>query len=316
MHALRPLALALCAAALLGCSTRPPIGAAGPLPPSSLTSRALALFAEQEPSFDAGRTLARLASLAEEAGHRLAGLSDAGDRVRALNHFFFEELGFAADVDLEDPDNLFPDQVLRRRRGYCTGLALVYATVAEQLDLPVHAVNAPDHLFLRYDDGATRINIETLAGGRDITDEQYRRREHIDDISMERGVFLTNLDDDRFLSQLTNNLGTLHTRGGRSRRAEQLYQRAIRLDPLNPTAYYNLARQRMAEGRLDEAIAGFGRALELHPNDLRSLNNRGVCRAQQGDRDGAVADFLAVLAIDPSSESARRNLEKVAGSGS
>lgn len=308
--------LAACLGLLLAaCGPGPRVPPAAPPPaappPDAVLDRALAFFEEEAPSFDAYRTRARIDALTRRARGRLAGIDDPRLVVERLNRFFFEEEGFAADLDLRDPDNLFPDRVIRRRRGYCTGLALVYLGIAEGLGLPIHGVNTPEHLLLRYRDETQRINIELLAEGRDIPDEHYRERDRIDPRSEAAGVFLTDLDADRFLSQIVNNLGTLETRKGHGPRAERLYTTAIQLDPRNPTAFYNLGRQWMAENRCADAIRVFGKALDLNPNDVPSLNNRGVCRAQLGDPDGAAADFLAALAIDPGSESARRNLERL-----
>jgi regulator of sirC expression with transglutaminase-like and TPR domain len=274
--------------------------------------RALLLFAGEDASVNVEAARARLERLSAQASARLEGVEGARSRVQALNRFFFVERGFGSDPDLGDRSNLFPDRVLERRRGYCTGLALVYASVARRLELPVHGVSTPSHLFLRYDDGAERINIETLEDGREISDETYRRRDAIQEVSVERGVFLANLDDDRFLSQLVNNLGTLRSRAGDLERARKLYRRALDLDPRNVTAVFNLARDRMRQERFREAADGFTHALELHPAHVAALNNRGVCLLRLGDRDGAVADFLHALSLDPDFAEARRNLELVA----
>ena len=46
-------------------------------------------------------------------------------------------------------------------------------------DLPLYAVAAPRHVFLRYDDGDDAINIETLEGGRQLSDAHYEEQQHI-----------------------------------------------------------------------------------------------------------------------------------------
>jgi len=72
-----------------------------------------------------------------------------------------------------------PSDVIDRKQGYCVGIAALYLLVAERLDLPIHAVATPSHVFLRFDDGAARINIETLQGGASVPDEQYIRDQKI-----------------------------------------------------------------------------------------------------------------------------------------
>jgi regulator of sirC expression with transglutaminase-like and TPR domain len=306
------LILALAALALVACQRPPSVAPPGPRPDPFL-ERVLALYAEEDPALDARFVRRRLDRLTAAAAVRLQGLATARQRIQALNRFFFVERGFAADLDLADADNLFLDRILQRRRGYCTGLASVYITVARRLNLPVYAVTTPSHLFLRHDDGTQPINIETLEDGREISDDTYRRQYHIPPVSVQLGVFLSNLDDDRFLSQLVNNAGTLRSRAGEQGRAQQLYRRALELDPLNVTAGFNLARDQMRQGHFLLAVEGYSRVLQLHPNDPWSLNNRGVCRLRLGNRDGAVADFLQALSVDPAFVEARRNLDLLTG---
>jgi regulator of sirC expression with transglutaminase-like and TPR domain len=306
------LRLILVALAFTACQRPPSVAPPGPRPDAFL-ERVLALYVEEDPDLDVLFVRRRLDRLTAAAGVRLHGLATPRQRIQALNRFFFVERGFIADLDLADADNLFLDRILQRRRGYCTGLASVYITVARRLGLPVYAVATPSHLFLRHDDGTQPINIETLEDGREISDDTYQRQYHIPQVSVQRGVFLRNLDEDRFLSQLVNNAGTLHSRAGESERAQELYQRALQLDPLNVTAGFNLARDQMQQGRFLLAVEGYSRVLELHPNDPWSLNNRGVCRLRLGNRDGAVADFLQALSVDPDFLQARRNLDLLTG---
>jgi len=54
--------------------------------------------------------------------------------------------------------------------------------------------------------------------------------------------------------QLANNLGVLHSREGRFDRSASAYERALRLDPQNPTAHHNLARVLYRLGELDRAL--------------------------------------------------------------
>ncbi|MEE8385155.1 MAG: transglutaminase family protein [Dehalococcoidia bacterium] len=307
-HRFRNSLTILLFALLASCQRPPAVTPPGPHP-DPLLERMLALYAEEDAGLDKASVRRRLDRLTAAAAVRLQGLTAPRQRIQALNRFFFVERGFVADLDLADADNLFLDRVLERRRGYCTGLASVYITIARRLGLSVYAVSTPSHLFLRHDDGTGTINIETLEDGREISDDTYRRRYHIPPISVQRGVFLRNLDEDRFLSQLINNAGTLRSRAGERQRAQELYRRALELDPLNVTARFNLARDQMRQERFLLAVEGYSLGLELRPNDPWSLNNRGVCRLRLGNRDGAVADFLEALSVDPGFVEARRNLD-------
>src|SRR5713101_9023255 len=83
--------------------------------------------------------------------------------------------------------------------------------LAERLNLPIYAVATPSHVFLRYDDGSTRINIETLQGGASVPDDQYIREQKIPEESIRCGIFLRNLTTDELLAQVHNNLGVIYS---------------------------------------------------------------------------------------------------------
>ena len=156
------------------------LGASAPtaLPPEghSYLQRALAVIESEQAGlcpatasqeeFEA--TLARLA--AEIRAETASGPSGPAS-VQALNRMIFSRLGMRASSDLKDPCNLLPSRVLERKQGYCVGIAAIYLMLAERLGLPLYAVATPSHVFLRYDDGTTRINIETLQNGAEVPDE-------------------------------------------------------------------------------------------------------------------------------------------------
>ena len=264
---------------------------------------------------DADRTLQTLAGLAAEASERLAGLSSPHEKVAALNDYVFEELGFQSVSDPRNPDHLYLDRVLRGRRGYCTSLVLVYLEIARELGLPVFPAATPHHVFLRYDDGKTRINIETVEGGREVLDETYRRRHRISPPATGQPIYLKNLTDDEFLSTLVNNMGVLRSLRKQIEAADELYREALQLDPLNATAIYNMARDTMRRNDCKDAIGQFSRVLSLNPGHIESLNNRGICFAKLENVEAAKADFEAALAVHPGFTEARRNLDSLQAVG-
>jgi regulator of sirC expression with transglutaminase-like and TPR domain len=235
--------------------------------------------------------------------------SQAEAQVEALNHFIFTRLGLRASQDLKDPDNLLPSRVLERKQGYCVGIAAIYLALAEQLDLPIFAVATPSHVFLRYDDGTTRINIETLQGGADVPDEQYIREQKIPEKSIRDGVFMRNLAADRFLAQVHNNLGVVYSERKEFDKAAGEYEQALNLDPRLPAACYNYGNDLLQQGELHRAARLFSKSLRLYPTDVWALNNRGLAYVKLDKQEKARRDFEAALRLDPGFEPARKNLE-------
>lgn len=98
-------------------------------------------------------------------------------KVRAINHFIFEEMGFrfpphslyAKDVDLYT----FLPAVLDSREGVCLGVSVLYLCLAQRLNLPIETVTPPGHIYVRCRENDKILNIETTARGIHIECEEY-----------------------------------------------------------------------------------------------------------------------------------------------
>jgi len=230
--------------------------------------------------------------------------------VQTLNDFIFKELGIDATGDLADPESLLLASVLARKHAYCIGIAALYMALAEQLGLPVFAVATPTHVFLRYDDGTTRVNIEPFQRGAHLSDEQYAREHRIAVQSVGAGVFLRNLTMEEFLARAENNLGVILSKRGDHEAAGRRYRKAIRQDGRFPAAFYNLGNDLLLRGKARRAARQFTRALDLYPQDVWALNNRGLAYRRLGREAEARADFELALEMEPTFAPARANLKR------
>lgn len=98
-------------------------------------------------------------------------------KIRAINHYIFEEMGFrfpphstfAKDVDLYT----FLPSVLDSRKGVCLGVSILYLCLSQRLNLDLEIVTPPGHIYVRWKNGNQTINIETTARGIHLPDEEY-----------------------------------------------------------------------------------------------------------------------------------------------
>jgi tetratricopeptide (TPR) repeat protein len=90
--------------------------------------------------------------------------------------------------------------------------------------------------------------------------------------------------------------------------AEELYERATRLDPTLAIAYTNLGNIRFRRG--DEAAAAtlYRRAIEVDPHQPEAHYNLGYVMLERGDARGATAYFERALEGDPRFSDAHFNL--------
>ena len=223
--------------------------------------------------------------------------------VDRLNEFIYRHLGIRVSRDVRDPCNLLPSAVLARKEGYCVGIAAIYLALAERLDLPIHAVAIPTHVYLRYDDGRNRIDIETLAMGAPVPEGLPA--------GQSASPFPRDLGTDQFLAQVHNNLGVVHSERSDHARAAAEYRKAIARDPELSSAWYNWGNDLLVAGEHRAAIRKLDEALRLYPADTWALNNRGRAFWALGMTSKARKDFEAAIAIDPGFRPARRNLRDV-----
>jgi tetratricopeptide (TPR) repeat protein len=180
--------------------------------------------------------------------------------------------------------------------------------MARQLGLPVQAVSVPSHLFIRYDDGRVRANIELLEGGISFEDQWYVQRYKVPKSSVRRGVYLRVLSDQEVLGHIYASLGVQYSKAGDYGSSRVLYEAALAQAPQLPTAYYNLGNDLLAQEKFNEAIKRFNQSLHLDPSNAWVFNNRGLAFCREGKLHRARKDFEGALNLDPSCQLAAQNL--------
>jgi tetratricopeptide (TPR) repeat protein len=108
---------------------------------------------------------------------RLPSNATPEDKIKAINAFIFDEMGFrfpprslyVKDIDIYS----FLPSVLDSRRGVCLGVSILYLCIAQRLALPLEMITPPGHIYVRYRSGDKIINIETTARGIHVDCEEY-----------------------------------------------------------------------------------------------------------------------------------------------
>jgi len=75
----------------------------------------------------------------------------AYEKVRVLNHVFYQIYGFKGNTDnYHSPQNSFINNALESKSGNPIMLAIIYMLVAQRLQIPIFGVNLPQHFVLAY----------------------------------------------------------------------------------------------------------------------------------------------------------------------
>jgi regulator of sirC expression with transglutaminase-like and TPR domain len=204
----------------------------------AMTEAAIAVAQVEDPALDAQAVLAQIDALAERLRRRLPADAAPLQRLRLTNRYFFQELGFAGNVnDYYDRRNSYLPDVLRSRRGIPITLALLYLEVASQVGLDAAGVSFPGHFLVKLRLPRGEVILDPFNGqtlSREELEERlqpYRRqRGLVGDFEMPLGLFLQAAAPRDVIARLLRNLKEIH-RGGDEERLVAVLDRLVILLP-------------------------------------------------------------------------------------
>lgn len=154
----------------------------------------------------------------------------------------------------------------------CDTSSFVVLAVAHELGWPLRLVMAPQHVFVRWDDGkGTRFNTDYSAPWLHDSDDYYVRKHKISAKSVGQGVYLKDLDFRETLALFYGNRAA-------------------------------------AKDRREDAIRDHDITIALDPQYAEVRNDRGATNAFLGNLKDARADFQAARDLVPKMKRARINL--------
>jgi regulator of sirC expression with transglutaminase-like and TPR domain len=240
----------------------------------SLVEAVVAIAQDDFPQLDTQSVLAEIDALAMRLKQRFPADAVPVQRLRWLNRFFFQELGFAGNVnDYYDPHNSYLHRVLSTRRGIPITLAVLYIELATQIGLTARGVSFPGHFLvkLRLHTGQQlgEVVIDPFTGqslSRDELEEllaPYKRDRRLQgEFDVPLGLFLQAASAREVVARVLRNLKEIH-------RGAQDWRRLLRVQQ---------------------------RLVVLLPQAWDEWRDRGLVYAELGLDDAAACDFSAYLA--------------------
>ncbi len=89
------------------------------------------------------------------------------------------------------------------------------------------------------------------------------------------------------------------------------YNKAVELNPENPSIYLNRALAFYKKKDYEKAIADYDKVIEINPKELLAYANRANSHEKLGNTDKAAADYKKILEIDDKNEAAINNLKRI-----
>jgi len=172
----------------------------------------LAQYADN--AFDPDSTVACVRRWCAQLGERVPADTSTLNRLRHLNHFFFEELGFHGDRKSYDAvDNSYLHRVIERRCGIPISLAVLYVEIGRAVGLKLFGVSFPGHFLVKLLRADGALFIDVFDGGATLSAGDLRRR--LDAATHGRAeypleLYLRAASDRTILARWLRNLKAIH----------------------------------------------------------------------------------------------------------
>jgi regulator of sirC expression with transglutaminase-like and TPR domain len=127
-----------------------------------LLQGALIVNKYQYPDLDEQKVINQLEDIKRDIWMQLHNEASPVEQIKLINHVFYNIHGFGGNkTSHQDPQNSYLSQVLESHKGNQISLAIIYAIVAQKLDIPVYGVNLPQHFILAYLDESKESEFES-----------------------------------------------------------------------------------------------------------------------------------------------------------
>ena len=234
-----------------------------------LFEAATSLAHDEYPDLDVQQVMGDVDQLLARVKRRLPADAPALQRLRILNQFFFNELGFGGNINnFYDPDNSYLNAVLRTRRGIPISLAVLWMELAHGLSLHVRGVAFPGHFMVKINLPKGQVVIDPFNGhslSREELNERlepFKRRDGmVDEFDVPLGLYLQAATSREILARMLRNLKEIH-------QSQQDWQRLT---------------------------AVLDRLIVLLPDAWAEYRDRGLALAEQARSAEAVQDLEAYL---------------------
>jgi len=235
-----------------------------------LLEAAVSLAQDVRPGLDLQQVLGEVDALLARLRKRIPADAAPLQKLRALNQFFFRELGFRANLNnYYDPANSYLDVVLCTRCTIPISAAVLWLELAQGLGLAARGVGFPGHFMVKVNLPRGQAVIDPL-DGQSLSREQlaerlepYRRRSGlVDEFEVPLGLYLQPAPPREIVARMLRNLKEIH-------RAQQDWARLVAVQD---------------------------RLVVLLPQAWEEYRDRGLAQAELGRSDAALRDLETYLA--------------------
>ena len=198
---------------------------------------ALSIAQDAEPKLDMTACMLAIDKFALTLKQRMPKDIAKIPKLRMLNTFFYQDLGFAGNVNnYYAPDNSYLNKVLSTRKGIPISLAVIYMELAQQIGLDVKGISFPGHFLMKITVQSGDIIIDPCNGAslsREKLEERlepyFAEQNELHNLSV--ASFLTEAHPRTILVRMLRNLKTLFSEPQHWQQFLNVQQRLVMLLP-------------------------------------------------------------------------------------
>ena len=202
-----------------------------------LAEASLLIAQDRYSDLDVERYLARIAEMADRVRSRVSGDAFAEQKVLAINHHLFRELGFLGNFDdYYDPRNSYLNEVLDRHTGIPITLSILYMEIGKRLGLNIHGISFPGHFLVKLKVKRGQLVIDPFVGGETQSEADLRQRlaqvlpeKEAETVSIHK--YLEPATPRQIITRMLRNLKNIHMQTEKFEAALDVMQRMVLLLP-------------------------------------------------------------------------------------
>lgn len=233
-------------------------------------------------------------AIVNDISEQIEGVNEPRQIVGIINKHLYKTLHISPIGNASDISYLLPNKVLESKKGHCTGLSLIYIAIAEKLQLPIFAKVVPSHIFVCYDDGQSKFNIETTAGGHSLPDSHYSRFFPYPE-RIVPSFYLRKLSKAKLLGTFLSNLGAVLKEADRNIDALDAYKKALFLAPESAEIHTNIGNLYVKAGKAKKAKKFLTKAVFLDPTLWQARSNLAPLYFKAGDYEKSTEEYLKTI---------------------
>jgi len=268
------------------------------------------------PEIDIKKYLSQLDTMARELKEKIGNENNPEEIITIINQYLFETKNIRmssqtlTEAYKNEAKEAFLNNLLDTGIGNCTAMSALYLALAERLRLPFYTARIPDHVFIRYDDGKFKRNIETTDHGKEGNDAFYIKFAENnlgtgklveDDIKYYK--LLENESKKSFLEGLLRIRAKVRYNDGNKKEAYNDWQKTIKLSDNLGATYAHIAIELsyfVNEKNNDEALIWINKAIEVSPQYYLFYQYRGRIYDAKNDLENALRDCNKAIELNKS----------------